>query len=156
MSATLLEYTALLGFAEEIWESYFGGEQPEFVSEDQAPTTGVSASVSIVGPWNGVVVVSTTVVGADQVAAALLGMTVEEVEPGDVDDAIGELVNIVGGNVKSVLPGPSSLSLPLVAHGSANVAGRDAQIVAQAALEWRGEHVEIAVWSSTSTEGAQS
>ena len=32
----------------------------------------------------------------------------------DVDDALGELANVVGGNVKAVLPGPSVLGLPEV------------------------------------------
>ena len=32
----------------------------------------------------------------------------------DVADALGELANVVGGNVKAVLPGPSVLGLPEV------------------------------------------
>ena len=32
----------------------------------------------------------------------------------DIDDALGELANVVGGNVKAVLPGPSALGLPEV------------------------------------------
>ena len=43
-------------------------------------------------------------------------------EPGDlsddeVSDALGELTNMVGGNIKSLLPAPSQLSLPSVAAG---------------------------------------
>jgi len=30
----------------------------------------------------------------------------------DMQDAIAELANMVGGNLKSILPGPSMLSLP--------------------------------------------
>ena len=32
----------------------------------------------------------------------------------DIEDALGELANVVGGNVKAVLPGPSALGLPEV------------------------------------------
>ena len=39
----------------------------------------------------------------------------------DVEDGLGELANVVGGNVKAVLPGPSVLGLPEV--GSAPAAG---------------------------------
>jgi chemotaxis protein CheX len=35
----------------------------------------------------------------------------------DLKDALAELCNIVGGGVKSILPGPSSLSLPKVSAG---------------------------------------
>jgi chemotaxis protein CheX len=34
-------------------------------------------------------------------------------------DAIGEIANMTGGNVKALLPGPSVLSLPEVAAGTA-------------------------------------
>jgi chemotaxis protein CheX len=36
----------------------------------------------------------------------------------DVRDALGELTNVIAGNVKALLPGPSQLSLPAVAVGS--------------------------------------
>ena len=153
--STALAGEDLLAIAGDLWTSYLGSEPGPSVPGLGRPAE-VTASVSIAGTWNGVVVISMSTASATQVGSALLQLEPADLEPADIDDAVGELVNIVGGNVKSVLPGPSSLSLPLVAHGSANVAGRDAQIVAQAALEWRGEHVEIAVWSSTSTEGAQS
>jgi chemotaxis protein CheX len=145
----------LLAIAGDLWTSYLGSEPGPSVPGLGQPAE-VSASVSIAGEWEGVVVISMSAKTAGQVGSALLQIEPENLDPADIDDAVGELANIVGGNVKSVLPGPSSLSLPVVARGSANVAGRRAQIVAQAALEWRGEHVEIAVWSSTSTEGAQS
>jgi chemotaxis protein CheX len=41
--------------------------------------------------------------------------------PDDVRDALGELANMVGGNIKGLLPGPTQLSLPLVVEG-----GKDA------------------------------
>ena len=47
-----------------------------------------------------------------------LMMAMDESEPLDdaeVADAVGELVNMVGGNIKSLMPGPSALTLPVVA-----------------------------------------
>ena len=35
----------------------------------------------------------------------------------DVTDAVGELVNIIGGSVKSLMPQPTVLSLPSVRTG---------------------------------------
>src|SRR4051794_26328416 len=145
----------LLAIAGDLWSSYLGSEPGPSVPGLGNPAE-VTASVSIAGEWDGVVVISMSAKSAQDVGSALLQLEPGDLEVADLDDAVGELANIIGGNVKSVLPGPSSLSLPVVAHGSANVAGRGAHIVAQAALEWRGEHVEIAVWSSTSTEGAHS
>jgi CheY-specific phosphatase CheX len=42
----------------------------------------------------------------------------EEATLVEVRDALGELTNMVAGNVKALLPGPSTLSLPTVAFGS--------------------------------------
>ncbi len=147
MTVDVFEPTALLGFAEEIWESYFG-DLPEMLPPGPEPISGVSASVSIVGPWNGVVVVTTTAAGAARVAACLLALPVEDVSSLDVDDAIGELVNIVGGNVKSVMPGPGALSLPVVAQGRVHLGDSHAVQIAELLLSWRGELVELAVWTS--------
>ncbi|TIC83622.1 chemotaxis protein CheX [Nocardioides sp. GY 10113] len=43
----------------------------------------------------------------------------EPLDDADLADAVGELVNMVGGSLKSILPGPSALSLPTVAAGRA-------------------------------------
>ena len=40
---------------------------------------------------------------------------VDEASPEEVRDLLGEMANLVGGNIKGMLPGPSRLSLPVVA-----------------------------------------
>ena len=42
----------------------------------------------------------------------MFGIEIDETTPDQVNDALGELVNIVSGNIKSFLPEPSHLSLP--------------------------------------------
>ena len=60
----------------------------------------------------------------------------------DVEDALGELANVVGGNVKAVLPGPSVLGLPEV--GTAPEPGLPADICRVDVL-WRGQSLTITV-----------
>ena len=50
-------------------------------------------------------------------SAAMLAMDASEVTLTDQHDVASELVNMVGGNLKSTLPGPSYLSLPTVVRG---------------------------------------
>ena len=52
-------------------------------------------------------------------AAAMLMMPVQDVSDDDERDVVAELANMIGGNLKALLPGPLYLSLPTV------VAGRD-------------------------------
>jgi chemotaxis protein CheX len=62
----------------------------------------------------------------------------------DLLDAAGELVNVVGGNVKTLLPQPSLLSLPLTSRsGQVRYPGTQ-QICALHAV-WRGEPIGITV-----------
>ncbi len=62
--------------------------------------------------------------------------------PDHVQDALGELAYVVGGNVKAVLPGPSVLGLPEV--GSAPPADRPADAL-RVDLLWRGQALTISV-----------
>ena len=73
----------------------------------------MSSWVDVVGPWTGSVVLTTGRQTAADLTRALLGETAPELlEHEDVADAFGEIANVVGGNVKAALPGPSGLSLP--------------------------------------------
>lgn len=73
--------------------------------------------VQIVGAWTGAVVLECSPGFATQAACRLLELAPEQVADADLRDAVAELANIVGGNLKSLLPGPSYLSLPAVACG---------------------------------------
>jgi chemotaxis protein CheX len=83
-------------------------------SGDASTVTGI---VNIDGAWHGAVLVRCPLVLATLVTAAMFqgdnDPTLDEVR-----DALGELTNMVAGNVKSLLPAPSVISLPTVAFGS--------------------------------------
>jgi chemotaxis protein CheX len=107
--------------AEQVWKAYLDpdGIRPLIPAESAVPSgTGYSASVSLAGAWDGHVVVSCSAEAARQAAAAFLGMDPAEVAAEDVTDVMGELANIVGGNVKSMLPPSTAVSLPHVVTGA--------------------------------------
>jgi chemotaxis protein CheX len=76
----------------------------------------VTGIVNIEGAWRGAVVVRCPYALAALVTAAMLES--EAVSLDDVRDALGELTNMVAGNLKALLPEPSTISLPTVAFGS--------------------------------------
>jgi chemotaxis protein CheX len=106
----------LLVIAEQVWTSYLDpdGVSPLIPLPPAPAKYDVCASVSMTGAWQGHLVVRCTSAAAHNAAAALLGMHRDEVTSEDITDALGELANILGGNVKSLLPEPSALSLPHV------------------------------------------
>ncbi|MDR7252862.1 chemotaxis protein CheX [Nocardioides sp. BE266] len=114
----------------------------------EAPQQGddsrrVHASIAVTGGWSGHVTLDVSRTGADVLAARML--QADEVSDEDVVDAIGELVNVLGGNVKGLLLEESALGLPEV---STDAPGdrRTATEVCHAELLWAGHPVDVRVW----------
>ncbi len=78
----------------------------------------LSGSVRISGTWEGRVVMCVPFFLAKECAAHMHGRVAAALTDDDVRDAWGELVNVVGGNLKALLPSPSQLSLPEVGEAS--------------------------------------
>lgn len=76
--------------------------------------TGV---VQITGAWSGAVTINCTAGFARTAAAAMFGLQPQDLADEDVHDALGELANMTGGNVKNLVDGSCQLSLPTVTEG---------------------------------------
>ena len=132
---------------DQVWSSFLGTEEPllpQSVPAGQAfsAETAWSAAITVTGGWNGVVTVELAESVAVTLTTEMLGVT--DVEEGDIADAVGELVNMIGGNIKSLMPGPSVLSLPIVAVGRA---AHPSEAVEAARLDglWSGQPVRVSV-----------
>jgi chemotaxis protein CheX len=83
-----------------------------------APENGsLSAAVPLVGPHRASLVVTCSVDFARALAAAMFDMASTDLSPEDVNDALGELTNMIGGSVKTLLDGEWRLGLPEVQEG---------------------------------------
>lgn len=111
----------------QIWLAYLDPETvpvPAWDPVDEAAWTAqvrVRAAADIRGAWEGTATVEMGLQLALDVAAALyaqpvaaLSGEVGRAEQSLIFDAVGEVVNIVAGNLKALLPQPSTLSLPRV------------------------------------------
>ena len=78
-------------------------------------TDSYTATVGFVGEWRGAVLVRCGRPTAEELAKRLFKQ--KEVSPDDVADAMGELANMIGGNLKSCLPPGVILSVPSVSLG---------------------------------------
>jgi chemotaxis protein CheX len=77
----------------------------------------ITTAVSISGTWTGTVILSLSPDVARATSAMLFHLPPVDVTEADKCEVAAELVNIIGGNLKGVLPSPSSLSLPTVIEG---------------------------------------
>src|SRR3954451_23476904 len=139
----LIDEPTVLAIAEEAWISLVGEDEILVPLPGERPADPLSSWVDVVGPWTGSVVLSTGVQTAAALTRALLGDYAPELlEHEDVADAFGEIANVVGGNVKAALPGPSALSLPEVGNPPAV---RNPADVVRIDVLWRGQPVSISV-----------
>ena len=139
----LIDEATVQSIAEDAWTALVGEDEILMPISGELPGDVVSSWVDVVGPWTGTVVLTTGRETAEELCRALLGpATPEVIEYEDVADAFGEIANVVGGNVKAALPGPSALSLPDV--GAAPEVRNPADICRVDVL-WRGEPLSISV-----------
>jgi chemotaxis protein CheX len=139
----LIDAGTVQSIAEDAWIALVGEDEVLVPLPEELPPDALSAWVDVVGPWTGSVVLTTGRQTAVDLCRALLGEAAPDLlEHEDVADAFGEIANVVGGNVKAVLPGPSALSLPEVGSGPAV---RNPADLCRLDVLWRGQPLSISV-----------
>jgi chemotaxis protein CheX len=91
-----------------------------FTSETSWRPAGdrLTSFVQLTGEWNGAVLLECSMRQACQFAGRILSMDPPDAVDDDVRDVLGELANMIGGNLKSGLPMGVRLSMPTVMDGS--------------------------------------
>ncbi|GIG24637.1 chemotaxis protein CheX [Cellulomonas denverensis] len=121
------------------------GHLRPWVGELPTPADPLAAWVDVHGELAGRAAVICETATAHDLARALLRMDPdEEVTPADLVDAFGEVANVVGGNIKALLPSQGSLTLPRVA--AAVPPAPDGSPAHALALDWRGHPLAVVVW----------
>lgn len=105
----------------------------------------LTGRIAINGEWNGAVLFQMSESLATSAAGRLLMMDTTDVGNEDRVDTLAELTNMIGGNIKSIVPGPSSLSLPTVSRGDEPIAA--AKIIGQVQLDCEGDGIRVLVCS---------
>jgi CheY-specific phosphatase CheX len=143
-----VEHDQVYAIAEEVFAAMIDGE-PGYLRpwDGDLPVAlePLVAWVDVHGELAGRAAVTTDLATAHELTRALLGMTPDEpVGPEDLTDAFGEVANVVGGNVKALLPTQGTLSLPVVATELPVVPG--ASLSHELRLDWRGRSIVVVVW----------
>lgn len=103
---------------QQVWESVLGRDAAAGAPDPDGSRLQVEACVHITGGWEGTVSVATSDALARGLTEEMFGMSSGEASDAEILDANGEMANMIGGNIKALMPGPSQLSLPTVAHGA--------------------------------------
>lgn len=114
----MISNEAILAVTENVFTTMIGShielDTDKSHLSEHSPITGC---VQIAGEWTGAVMVQTTGQFATHAASKMLAMDEADVQKVDCQDTMAEIANMIGGNIKSLVPGPSILSLPTVTMG---------------------------------------
>jgi hypothetical protein len=139
----LIDAATVEAIAGETWVALVGEDEVLVPVPGDLPAETLSAWVDVVGPWTGSVVLTTGRQTAADLTRSLLGEAAPELlDHEDIADAFGEIANVVGGNVKAALPGPSTLGLPQVGEAPGV---RNPEDVCRLEVLWRGHPLVVSV-----------
>jgi chemotaxis protein CheX len=130
-----------------IWSSIFQLDiRPLSENPPEHDHPAITAFVLVGGAWEGAVMVQCAAALARRSAARMFDVPEDELSREMVNDALGELANMLGGNVKSFIPGACRLSLPAVVNGrDHSVAIPGSRMVKRLAFVSEGDDVLVSL-----------
>jgi CheY-specific phosphatase CheX len=105
--------------AKEAWDVLLGGQL--VVAAGPLPDgemETMTGSIHLGGEYRASIVLKCPMPFAGMIAAAMFGDDAARHRIEDQRDALGEMANVIAGNLKALVPGATTLSLPVVAHGT--------------------------------------
>lgn len=136
---------------DEIWLTTLGMATHQVDVTDAAKTgDGVTLDglINITGDFQATVALQVPRALASRVASAMFRLGERTPRAEDMQDAIGELTNMLGGNLKAMLPGSCQLSLPAVVEGhSYSIRVPSSHMLTRVAFACDGERAMVSLLS---------
>jgi chemotaxis protein CheX len=113
----------LLSITQMVWKTTLGLDVlrlTAFSAKSQGPH--YRATVELRGAWNGDLSLSCPGDLARRAAGVLFDKAADRVDEAEARDALGEIANMTGGNLKALLPAPCGLSTPRTSRGGDEIA----------------------------------
>ena len=144
----LLEDRDIDCLTKEIWSSMLGLElHSSCVESEPAPAQNrLTGCVHLTGAWYGTVLVQCSAAMARRVTSIMFGLDSAPPEQELISDALGEVTNIAGGNIKKLIPGICQISSPMVLEGGDyNIRTPGSRAIKEVKFECEGERVAVIV-----------
>lgn len=105
----------LVQYVEMVWSSILDANVQRSHDLYPSDSTNVESCVQITGTWMGLVAINCPEPLAHRIAEIMFQMAPGSAGQEELQDALGEITNMIGGNMKALMPPPCHLSLPIVA-----------------------------------------
>ena len=99
-------------YVEAIWKSVLGLDvvKSETTFQPDHLDHALASCVHITGEWQGIVALHCPATLARKFTSIMFAVEEESAEMQDIQDALGELANMTGGNLKALFPGVACFS----------------------------------------------
>ena len=127
-------------FVTDIWSTFLDMKvtQTNLPFRPKGQGNTLAGCVQITGEWQGSVTLYAPIEIGRKVAGIMYSLDEKEVEDQQIQDVIGEITNILTGNIKSILPAPCSISLPCVAVTDFNLHHPGSEMVSAVNFDCEG------------------
>jgi len=112
----------------------------------------LTAAISVVGDHPAALLIHCTAQFGSTLAGAMFGMGPDELSSAEVNDAVGELSNMIGGSVKAMLEGSWQLGLPMVSDSGDAISVPGGEPWCEAYVDALGHPISLRFYVSESSD----
>lgn len=147
----LIAEEAFYKIVQDTWISTLGLQIDRSAAEP-VETEAITVCVKITGAWEGEVRLRCPHALARCIAAAIFQLEADGMGASEILDALSEIIHIIGGNLKALLPQPVTLSLPTLPNpGSRTPATPPSHAIGHLALTSEGHPFVVTLLEEYST-----
>jgi CheY-specific phosphatase CheX len=144
---TIITETELSRSTGTIWSSLLA---IDLAPGSPAPPNGPMhvGCINITGGWVGAIEIACATSAARAFSACMLQTDGAGLADSDIDDAFGELANLVAGQIKAQLRGPAQLSVPVVISGmKLSISMGRCRVLCRTDLVGAGHHLTVTLYA---------
>jgi hypothetical protein len=108
----LIAEATIYEIVQDTWTATLGFHVDRPAAEEFSAAGDYTVCVQISGAWEGEVRLHCSPPLARRIAAVIFQVEAEKAGRDEILDALSEIIHIIGGNLKAMLPQPVTLSLP--------------------------------------------
>ena len=102
-----------------VWSTQLGLEiQDADDSGKTAPSPTMTAAIHISGDYRGGIRLECSRALVQRAGSIMFDLPADQISEEDERDVVGELTNVIAGNIKALIPGSNLISLPTIVEGT--------------------------------------
>ncbi|MCA9482710.1 MAG: chemotaxis protein CheX [Nitrospina sp.] len=135
--------------AEMVWNTLFGMALHKKGNAPLPKSSYLGCATRIRGAWNGWLVIHLPPGFSNTASRVFFGLPEEGQQQGNIEETLKEIANQIGGNIKHLVPQPSTLDTPLMSFNAEELDFPNSHLKTQLTFECEGDLVEFRILEST-------